>query len=585
LKFLLKFITAFSKALKRSFVPVFLILIGNLLLVLPLHSETLITEILRDPAGSESSLCGGGSHEFVEITNFGPESLFISKLFITDGNEADSIVPCKSILPSHENCLYGRKFLSPGQTALILDPDYRLAIDSSNCNMPIADSTVIWECGDKEIGNGLVSSDGIIIYKGSKSVIDTIIAGAYDGEEILSKPGAGKLNLTVDNAAEGVSIIPSSVLFQPLTYQNCPWISPGRCEQLTNGWAIDYHLTANSQLAATARCSVLVRPVDVLLQESISWSVLSSSGSERKMISTGPLEPSYTIQTFIADIPFDSVQYHIAVGNVKQEIDLSSIWTPALSIRISELYPRARTDLEPEWFEVVNLSGATINLKNWRFGCGDNSILLTTSPLYLKKGSYCIFTSNEALFKKRYPLVPSVVQPPHWFTLNNYRDSLMMFNIAAVAVDTIYYDATNLKEWRSGSIERIDVSKSGTGSGAWSVSQSSSPCLPNSASSWRNTPSIFIDAGPIPFSPDNDGHDDLYKITCRIPPGQTISISILSFSGKVVKTFSGPVQPEYLWDGRDSRGKLIENGPFFVVITIDGTSKKSVIRKKGVLWR
>ncbi|HEX2957245.1 MAG TPA: hypothetical protein VHO70_10455, partial [Chitinispirillaceae bacterium] len=154
-----------------------------------------------------------------------------------------------------------------------------------------------------------------------------------------------------------------------------------------------------------------------------------------------------------------------------------------------------------------------------------------------------------------------------------------------IPIDTIYYDVTNLKEWKNESIERIDASKNGTSSGAWGVSESSTPCIPNSASSWRNTPSIFIDAGPVPFSPNSDGRDDLYKITCRIPPGQTISISILSFSGKVVKTFSGPAQPEYLWDGRDSRGKLIDNGPFFVVIKIDGASKKRVIRKKGVLWR
>jgi hypothetical protein len=583
--FLMKFITTIFKALRQPSVPLFLILIGNLTLPVPLFSETLITELLRDPVGSESSLCGGESHEFVEITNFGPESLFISNLFITDGNEADSIISCNNFLPGHENCLYGKRFLSPGQTALILDPDFRLAIDSSHCSMPIADSTVIWQCGDNEIGNGLSSADGVVIYKGSKSNIDTIIASACDGEEILSKPNAGKLNLTVDAAAEGLSVTPSSVLFKPLTYQNNTIITPGQCENFTDGWIIEYHLSTNARQAATARCSVLVRPVNVSPLEGVSWSVFSSSGSGQKTISTGPIAPSYMTQSFTADIPFDTVQYFINVGNVTREIDLSSVWTPALSVRISELYPRARTDLEPEWFELVNISGTTINLKKWRFGCSDNSVILTSSSLYLKKGSYCVFTSNETLFKTRYPLVPTVIQPSHWFTLNNYRDTLILTSQSGVSVDTIYYDANNFKEWKSESIERVDVSKSGTGSGAWSISENSTPCLPNSASSWQNTPSVFIDAGPVPFSPNSDGHDDLYKITCRIPPGQTISISILSFSGKVVKTFSGPAQSEYLWDGRDTRGKLIDNGPFFVVIKIDGTSKQSVIRKKGVLWR
>jgi hypothetical protein len=583
--FQMKLINPIFKAYKHSVVPFFLILIGNLILPVTLHSETLITEILRDPAGSESSLCGGESHECVEITNFGPESLFISNLFITDGNEADSIISCNSVLPGHENCLYGRKFLSPGQSALILDPDYRLAIDSLHCSMPIADSTIIWQCGDNEIGNGLSSPDGIVIYKGTKSNIDTIVASAYDGDAILSKPNAGKLTLTVDATAEGLSVAPSSVLFKPLTYQNSTGITPGQCEHFTGGWLIDYHLSVDIHETASARCSILVRPVNISPLEGLSWSVFSSSGSGRKTISSGPIAPSYTTQSFTTNIPFDTVQYFITVGNVTREIDLSSVWAPALSVRISELYPRARTDLEPEWFELINISGATINLKDWRFGCSDNSVVLTTSPLFLKKGSYCVFTSNETLFKKRYPLVPIVNQSPHWFTLNNYRDTLILFNQSGTPVDTIYYDANNLKEWKSESIERIDASKCGTGSGAWSISEGSTPCLPNSASSWRSTPSVFIDAGPVPFSPNGDGHDDLYKITCRIPPGQTISISILSFNGKVVKTFNGPVQPEYLWDGRDTRSKFIDNGPFFVVIKIDGNGKQNVIRKKGVLWR
>jgi gliding motility-associated-like protein len=182
-------------------------------------------------------------------------------------------------------------------------------------------------------------------------------------------------------------------------------------------------------------------------------------------------------------------------------------------------------------------------------------------------------------------LVPNIIQADHWYALNNYRDTIQLFNQSGIPADTIYYDSDNLTEWKSQSIERIDASKNGTSRGSWSVSESSTPGIPNSASSWRNTPSIFIDAGPVPFTPNNDGHDDFYKIICQIPSEQTMNISILSFDGKVVKTFTGPSQPEYLWDGRDSRGKFIPNGPFFVVIKIDGDKKNSVIRKKGVIWR
>jgi hypothetical protein len=552
----------------------------------PTFSEVVITELLRDPAGSESSLCGGLSHEFVEITNFGPETLFILNLFITDGSESDSIIPCNLAISGHERCLYGKKVLLPGQTALILDPDYHTAVDSLNCRMNIKDSTVLWECGDREIGNGLTSTDGIIIYKGAKNEIDTVIAGAFDGEESLSKPNAGKLSCSADGATEGVSIVPQHSLIYPVVYQNNKsLLSPGNVEDLIGGWILDYFFVKRELSRNCVVCSLMIRPVSVPLTESAKWSVISHAGSSRKILVSEEIEPLYITQAFTIELPFDTVQYSIEAGAAARDIDLSSIWTPAGSLRINELFPRSISGIEPEWIELTNISPVTINVANWHFGSMENPVLLASTPFFLKKGAFCIFTSDKALFRSRYPFVPNVIQPDHWYTLNNYRDTLYLFNQADIAADTVYYDSDNFKGWKNQSIERIDASRNGSGYGTWSLSGTSTPGTPNSASSWRNTPSIFIDAGPVPFTPNNDGHDDLYKIICRIPPEQSISISILSFGGKVVKTFNGPSQPEYIWDGKDSHGKLIENGPFFVVVKIDGNKKTSVIRKKGVLWR
>jgi hypothetical protein len=563
-----------------------LLLLIVFLFSIPVFSEIIITEIFRDPTGSESLLCGGASHEFVEITNFGPETLFISNLFITDGSESDSIVTCSRVISGHERCLYGKKILVPGQTALILDPDYRSAVDSLHCTMHIEDSTVLWENGDKEIGNGLVSTDGLIIYRGTKSQIDTVLAIASDGEETLSKPNTGKLTCTVDEAAEGVSIVPTNSLQRPLAYSNnSSGLSPGKYEHHIDEWILEYKFINGGELQKTVSCSLMIRPVTVKFQERLDWSLFYDIGPSRKTFTSGEILPSFTTQTFSIELPLDTQQYFMAAGKSVREIDVSIIWTPAASLRINELFPRSIPNSEPEWFEITNISSMTINLQNWRFGCSENSIIMTTVPYYLKKGAFCIVTSNPILFKSKYPLVPNVVKADHWYTLNNSRDTLQLFNQSGIPVDTIYYDSDNLPEWKAQSIERIDASKNGTARGAWSVSENSTPGIPNSASSWRNTPSIFIDAGPVPFTPNNDGHDDLYKIICKIPSEQTITISILSFDGKVVKTFTGPSQPEYLWDGRDSRGKLIPNGPFFVVIKIDGDKKNSVIRKKGVIWR
>ena len=92
------------------------------------YTQILITELYRDPPGSESSLCGGASHEFIEILNIGTDTFKINNLFITDGMESDSVIPLREKLSMHPKCIYNRRFICPGQFALILDPDYSEAL-------------------------------------------------------------------------------------------------------------------------------------------------------------------------------------------------------------------------------------------------------------------------------------------------------------------------------------------------------------------------------------------------------------------------------------------------------------------------
>ena len=92
---------------------------------LPVYGQLIVSEIYRDPPGTEGSLGGGASHEFVELTNLGSDSVALDRLFITNGLEADSIVPMREPLTGHESCLYNAGSIPPGATALLLDSDYR----------------------------------------------------------------------------------------------------------------------------------------------------------------------------------------------------------------------------------------------------------------------------------------------------------------------------------------------------------------------------------------------------------------------------------------------------------------------------
>ena len=152
-------------------------------------------------------------------------------------------------------------------------------------------------------------------------------------------------------------------------------------------------------------------------------------------------------------------------------------------------------------------------------------------------------------------------------------------------VDTAAYDITNFDTWTTQSIERVDATKNGSTPGSWALSENTSPCRQNSVVKWRNTPSIHIDVGPLPFTPNNDRKNDLFMIGCTVPASKKVTIKIVAFDGRTVKTFEGPLQPTYFWDGLDNKGKPVENGPFFVIVAISENGKMSVIRKKGVLWR
>ncbi len=60
-----------------------------------------------------------------------------------------------------------------------------------------------------------------------------------------------------------------------------------------------------------------------------------------------------------------------------------------------------------------------------------------------------------------------------------------------------------------------------------------------------------MDIGPVPFSPNNDGRDDLLAITLKVPPGNSVTITIYGFDGRQEKQFANNLQSTLLWNGND----------------------------------
>lgn len=253
-------------------------------------------------------------------------------------------------------------------------------------------------------------------------------------------------------------------------------------------------------------------------------------------------------------------------------------------VLITEIFPRATTSV-PEWFELYNRSPDPVDLLNLRFGNDADTELITTGSFIIAGGDYCVITRDKAQFCAQYPAITHVLQPPHWKTLDNYNDTLMLWDGAAVLVERVFYRSASFTNWTNQALERLDTAAGLSPGGLWALAERPTPGQPNTALTWHNALQTVLDIGPIPFSPNNDNNDDYLAINVQAPADADLTISIYGFSGIEYYSFSGPARKQYLWNGICRNNSAAPVGPFFVVARIKTAHGDRIMRKGGVLWR
>jgi hypothetical protein len=554
-------------------------------------SQIIITELQRDPAGGETSSPGGASHEFVEFTNMGADTFGLDSLCLTDGVEADTVIPWPSPLPIHGDCVTGSAKLPPGGTALILDRDYPAAVASvASSRLPIRAGTVLLTVGDAEIGNGLAADDGVLIYKGTKASVAAALWCAGDVPFAGTAPTAGKIVLSRPlNVPEGFSVVPVSFLFDSTRYGICAdSLTPGSFELLKNSWFAEWRFGTPDSLQRNFACTISCCKAGSLPQPPVGYAVAVQSRTKTTIAAQGVFSVQGNRAAALFALPLDSASYFLRLTEQGAEsewlLDVSQLWTPPLPLRINEIFPRANAG-EPEWFEVVNVSSMTINLKNWTFGNNEQNDTVTAQDSYLSPGGFLVFTANRALFCLRYPAKNRAAAPPHWHTLDNYNDTLCLWDSRAVLKERVCYMGGWFPGWTGGSLERVALSNSGMDPASWVVAPSPTPGQPNGALSWRATASPRLDAGPLPFTPNNDGRDDELAIAVDLPAGYSATVAVYGFSGKKLREFGGTLAHRISWDGKQDNGRPAPTGPFFVVMTATSAHGSVTVKKNGVLWR
>jgi len=542
----------------------------------------IVTELYRNPNGLESELCGGKSHEFVEIFNPGPDTFIVDNFFLSDGSETDSILPFGTIISGHDSCVADQSFLAPGQIGLILDSDYKVAVEKQGCVLPIGKGVILFTCADAELGNGLSDDDGILLYKGTRNRIDSIVCLLSDKQLESESPVSEKIVFSDPENIEGHSIVATRFLSDKKSFSHCPTdVSPGLLESMQKGWVVEFIFGSYVPFQETVSCTLLCICVNPDPQVNKFNYSLKKGGS---VILQGMLSLEKNRAELIIPLQVDSVDYRFSIANTEWRIDMSSIILPHSPLKINELYPFG-TQFESEWYELVNVSSMPINLKNWKTGNYEDTSVITDNEYLLEPGAFLIIAKSKQLFLHSFPGISSVLQPPDWHSLNNYGDTLCVFDSEGNVRDIVCYRYSWFGNIHK-PIERVNSAIDGCDSTNWVISTGGgTPGFPNGALFWRNVSKTEIEIGPVPFTPDQDGKDDLLSIKLSLPASCSVNLCIYDFRGTKVRCFHGPARRQYFWDGKTDNGKVVQCGPFFVVAELTSTSGTTLLRKKGILWR
>jgi hypothetical protein len=257
--------------------------------------------------------------------------------------------------------------------------------------------------------------------------------------------------------------------------------------------------------------------------------------------------------------------------------------TAGSGLKISELFPRAQTDC-PEWFEITNTSSLPLDLKGCKYGDADDTCVITNQDVAVQPGGFAVLTKDNVLFSAKYPAITAVVQPLRWHAIDNYHDTMVVWDSAGSLQESVGWDYRWFDGWTSQSLARVSFEKSGLARDAWVVAVNASPGQPNSEAAWR-ADGASLDIGPIPFTPNSDGKDDYLSIRLSFPASATVLVSIYGFDGRKYLDLQQPLLPQVLWNGTSASGGIVPAGPFYVVMEVNDSGRRQVIRRKGILWR
>lgn len=244
-----------------------------------------------------------------------------------------------------------------------------------------------------------------------------------------------------------------------------------------------------------------------------------------------------------------------------------------VSLHINEIKFLTEKD-EPEWIELVNLSGEKVLLKDWSLADLSDTVSID-SLIYLDSGEFIVL--SEDTLSEFYQLqIKKMVILNKFLTLNDQDDEIILIDPSGSWKEKVRYERDWLEgeEFRSPSLERINPLLYENKAENWG------PCIDQVGATPGRENSIFSElkkgetgamASPNPFSPNADGIDDVTIISGEIPEKSArIKAEVFDTHGRLIQTlkdnrFSGS-QFNLVWDGRDGKGRIARIGIYIIFI-------------------
>ncbi len=261
------------------------------------------------------------------------------------------------------------------------------------------------------------------------------------------------------------------------------------------------------------------------------------------------------------------------------------------SVIINEIMFEPSSD-NCEFFEIYNPTNESVQIGGWKFRDErSNEKPICETKYFLRPDNYFLVSADSSAIKYYNLRKENVYVVGSDFALGNDEDEIVLLDFRGTVIDSVRYFSDwhneNFANTNNRSLERISPANESNNPYNWSSSlakQKATPCARNSVFQNSGGETNGLTIFPNPFSPDNDGFEDVtfikYKLDANI---NLIRARIYDSKGRLVRTladdFPTGASGEIIFDGRDENGTPLPLGIyilFFERISDGKTVKKSV---------